>query len=397
MRSECGCLSFSRWCVWRGVIAFVRKSAGNAWFPASTLVADPYNVRMATNIRQLCAPFVVLAALLTPACVLLSGSTSPANDRVVVPRAGESAPAPPQPAARRPRNPAPATQATTKEFIPDRRPVRAIPCFNGEPRNPLGLQYYWSQNDRTAFDWFDKQLTKGLGEGFTRFVVILPAGRLRAERAVGERSVPMGSSQWEPQSAGRKFAWRTFLPRWLAAHPGCTVGVYLGFDIDPEPNDVNFSNHRIPDVRTIDDVRAMKQLAAPWLDIGMTEVWWDAASKIDRRAHAMALAPSLRMMGMRAGGEAMPRLVSHPNALDPDAIEAMPWMALIEYHRKWDPTRSWRVDPETTELFIGLRGGENATDAELRSAFERGFIPWTYAPGISRSVMRVWRSMPESR
>ncbi len=202
----------------------------------------------------------------------------------------------------------------------------------------------------------------------------------------------MASSQWEPQSEARQQAWREFLPRWLANHPGCTVGVYAGFDIDPNPKDVSFRDHRAPNSAKLEDVRDMKRLATPWLDIGMTEIWWDTAGKPDRRRHAMAIAQNLRELGMQAGGEAMPRDFSSPGKreLDREAVHAMPWMALVPYFRQWDKNHSWRGDPNETELFIGLRGGDKPTDAEMRSAFERGFVPWVYSPTLSERALRIW-------
>jgi len=284
--------------------------------------------------------------------------------------------------------------ATSASFDIDRRPVRAINMFNGNLADPNGKQAKWASDDATAIRWLRSTLDRNVAKGYTRFVFILPAGVDRSIDPATGRKVPMAASQWEPLPPSRKSSLKAFLAEWLPRHPAVTIGYYAGFDLDPDPSDINYAGHTVPDFNKESDRLAMQRLVTPWIDqIGVKEIWWDTASKSNRRDQAVLFSHWLAQRGVKAGGEAMPRVWPNYNGtLDTKYLNAMPWMALINYYHQYDPKNRWTAGPRTTEAFVGLRGGEkNTSDLDLLGFFRRGFIPWVYAYSLEDRVIKLWR------
>ncbi len=273
-------------------------------------------------------------------------------------------------------------------LYPDRRPVRAIACFNGSPRHPGMLNDEWgSSDDAHAIAWLRSELERGLEEGYTRFSLTLPGGKDPNQKF-------FSSSHWATMSARRQRMLARFCQEWLAAHPETTLGLYSGFDIDPTPTTVKFDGHRPPRIGNESDRRSMFARTLPWVEqCGFTEIWWDATSKSNRRGPAMHYGRMMMERGIRIGGEAIPRAGAKSSELDREAIETMPWVGLVVYFDRWDPDWTWEVDPETTELFIAIRPTDPGTDEQLLSAFRRGFIPWVHGRKKDDRVMRLWRQV----
>lgn len=286
--------------------------------------------------------------------------------------------------------------ASANGFNPDRRPVRAINMFNGNPKNPHGLQDKWNDDDATAIEWLKGELERNHAKGYTRFVFILPAGVDRSIDPTTNKPMNMPSSHWLPMAPSRRHALKEFVLQWLPAHLGVTLGLYTAFDLDPNPHDINFVGHTTPRFENESDRNRVYELIRPWVEeIGMTEIWWDLASSPQRRENALKFSQWLAERGVRAGGEAAPRtLPNYDGTLDASYTQGMPWMALTNYFRKFDPKQQWRVDPTTTEVFIGMRGGDNTpTDQEIISAIQRGFIPWVYAYSLEDRAMNHWNTV----
>lgn len=273
-------------------------------------------------------------------------------------------------------------------FQVDRRPVKAINTFNGNHGHPYSLHPQWGSDDVTAMAWLEKQLNMSYANGYRRFVLILPGGRDRDTHL-------MSGSHWYPMSLQRRARLAEFFPRWIAEHPGVSLGLYTGFDIDPDPTTTEYANHYLAyfDNKAQRD-RLWAQMA-PWFEIcGFTEIWWDYASPPGRRDEAVKFSQWLAEKGIKGGGEAMPRVLpDYDGNLDQEYMTAMPWMALPKYFRVHDSAKKWRVDPETTEAFFAMRGGDEVTDEELYSVFERGFIPWVYSTNMDERVMRIWNQV----
>jgi len=286
-------------------------------------------------------------------------------------------------------------RTSRKGFVIDRRPVKAINTFNGNLADPNGRQARWASDDDTAIAWLKSRLDLGYRDGFRRFVLILPSGVDRSIDPKTKRRVIMSASHWLPMSPARRARLAVFFPQWIADHPGVTLGYYAGFDIDPEPKDVDYVGHKIPKFDDTNDRQAMYDIMAPWIEqAGFTEIWWDYTSTFARRDQAVQLSQWLAKKGIHAGGEAVPIVLPKYNGkLDERYLRSMPWMALLSYFRQFDPDETWRVDPKTTEVFLGFRGGpkETPTDLELLNAFQRGFIPWVYADNLGAHVMKLWK------
>lgn len=286
----------------------------------------------------------------------------------------------------------PVAQAAMTGFPIDRRPVRMINTFNGNPDDPHGRHRLWAQSDTKAIQWLERELNRAWRNGYTRIVLNLPAGRDRSFDPKTGKVVYMSASHWLPMSETRRNKLAAFCRSWLAEHPGATLGLYSGFDLDPDPTDINYLGHTIPDFSDEADREAMYGLIQPWIEeCGFSEVWWDVSSKPDRRDEAVRFSQWLSQMGIKAGGEAMPRVLpSYNGKLDQSYLKAMPWMALVPYFRLHDGNQQWEVDPNTTEAFYAIRPGDDATDLEILSAFQRGFIPWVYSASLDDRVLKLW-------
>lgn len=283
-------------------------------------------------------------------------------------------------------------QAAANGFSMDRRPVRMINTFNGNPADPHGRHPGWAKDDVQAIQWLENQLNSAWSRGYTRFVLNLPAGRDRSIDPNTGRVVFMSASHWLPMSEMRRQLLADFCRSWLADHPGATLGLYSGFDLDPDPSDIDYIGHYIPDFSKEEDREAMYDLIKPWIEeCGFSEVWWDVASKADRRDEAVRFSQWLDAQGVKAGGEAVPRVWPGYNGkLDDRYLESMPWMALITYFRLHDSKQKWTADPNTTEAFIAFRAGDKPTDLEMLNAFQRGFIPWVYSGTLDERVWKLW-------
>ncbi len=279
------------------------------------------------------------------------------------------------------------SQAESAGFTPDRRPVRAIPCFNGSSANQYGLQPDWANPDvEIAVAWLEERLLAGVEEGYTRFVLTLPAGRdFNAEY--------FSSSHWWPQAPERREALGRFFRAWFDAHPETTLGVYTGFDLDPTPEDVEFSGHRVPQAEDAADVAALIDLHLHWFtECGFSEVFFDATSRFVRRNEVTLLVDEFSALGVRVGGEAMPRLSFYPNRLSESDIETMAWVALVPYFELWDPEGAWIADPGRHELFVALTPESIANEELVQDILSRGFIPWVHGSGgdIGLRARELW-------
>ncbi len=283
-------------------------------------------------------------------------------------------------------------QAAAIGFNVDRRPVRMINTFNGNPADPHGRHPGWAEEDTKAIKWLERELDRAWARGYTRIILNLPAGRDRSIDPKTGKGVYMSASHWLPMSEARRDRLSAFCRKWLDAHPGATLGLYTGFDLDPDPSDMNYIGHTIPDFSVEADREAMFDLIQPWIEeCRFTEVWWDVASKADRRDEAVRFSQWLGARGIKAGGEAMPRVWPGYNGkLDDRYLNSMPWMALATYFRLHDSKQKWTVDPNTTEAFFAVRAGDKPTDLELLSAFQRGFIPWVYSGTLDDRVWKLW-------
>lgn len=274
----------------------------------------------------------------------------------------------------------------------DARPVFAINTFNGNPGDELGRHWRWATDEPSdEIAWLESQMQIAFDAGLRRVCLILPAGNPRTTDDDGTRT-PMAANQFRALPEYKGMALRELTQRFKRRDPSWTVGVYIGFDLDLTPADLDFRDRAIPDFGNHLERDAWTTQVASWRHYGVEEVWLDFASTAERRQAALLFGDWLyERFGMRVSGEALPRTWPDSNGkLDRALTGRMGWMALSTYFRQHDPEQAWTAEDGET-LFVGLRPGDQPTHAEMTRWRDRGFIPFIYSASMLDAVAGVWR------
>lgn len=280
------------------------------------------------------------------------------------------------------------------EFVPDRRPAVMVNLFGGSCINPpSGGPDGWIDNGDAngndvpdSVDWLLERLDVRYAEGWRRIILYLPAGAYAGQY--------LASSQWWPMPEIKRIYLTQRLPLWLAAHPTVSLGIYAGFEIKdpctlcmvscvtcadcgsgggcdfcPECQGVSLA--RAPDTTDAEDMCVVRHNLEPWINAGITEVWFDRGGGPDP-AHYEA---TMRLEGdpdyrgrVRFAGEPV---VSH----SPDGAAKLPlesavtrltWLARRRYLENASataPPGAWDFDPQTTEVIAWFRSDDFCVDA----------------------------------
>jgi hypothetical protein len=255
----------------------------------------------------------------------------------------------------------------------DRRPIRVVSLWNATKLTPVGLNTGWAAPDGPQ--WLKRQLEQGHAEGYRRWLLILPAGH-----PPGQLQMPM--SQWLPIDAEKRARTVEILRQFRAEHSGghdphgrIEIYVYVGWVPHP-PDSLRIEDRRGADpMSEIQHVHWMRPTIEGWImEAGLDGVWFDWASSAPNRANLVVYARALATLGIKVGGEAVP--IDRRGGgfdLSEEAFQA-PWFALAREMKTWDPDRRWRVDPATTELFVGLSThGPGFTEQDILDWHARGF------------------------
>jgi hypothetical protein len=297
--------------------------------------------------------------------------------------------------------------------------------WNGDfCNNPRGSAWWWydgddfgttprDQNHNGIPDVFDR-LLQYLDEyelgGWRRVMLMLPAGLAQGQE--------MSSSHWWSMPAWKQEGFRRHIAPWIAARPHMDVGLYLNitmadpFSICQGPNEytqvtgvtpesINYccpcaggrvwmypcagaEDSRTPDPRNKADVCLFDRNIRPWMDLGLTFAFFDAAAVSSRIPSLIEFSNSPAYAGrFRMGGETIPWL-SHQN-YHPTWVNRCPWFATSAVLDVQDPPvridggSRWRFDPATTE--IAMAPYRETTLDEMWDWADRGYVLFLYNLG----------------
>jgi hypothetical protein len=323
-------------------------------------------------------------------------------------------------------------------FVPDRRPVKVIGTFGASRADdPLGRNPAWLEEDDDGnvfgdncgalsfyqnsipdgFDWVLRQLDGFYCEGWRRFLFYAPAGDLD-----GEDPQYLPSAQYWTLPQWQRDGFEQYIRPWIEAHRGwqdpaddVSVGVYMGFRIC-DPCRLGMDDAHVPDPAARDDMCLFYQNVRPWMDLGFTEVWLDAAAGIQlgNVDAFLQIRESPDYQGLvRIGAEGVPVVQDcDTGGRDPHPcrISRSPFMALQSFLEwgnfgffgrggcgcpvpgcisPYGPTNPapedlvleemWQLPPQS-EVGVWLVPGASqpaSTAAKVQSYRDHGFVPWS--------------------
>jgi hypothetical protein len=280
------------------------------------------------------------------------------------------------------------------DFVPDRRPAIKVGMFGGTCAfPPHGLPGWWVDLDDLdgngivdAVDALLGKLDDAYGDGWRRMVIQLPAGSYAGL---------MASSQWWTMPQEKRDSLALAFPAWLAAHPDATLGVYVGFKIaDPCQlcmigcfacyADCDQGGHpcelcpecastpvaQYPLTTSPQDMCVVYQNVEPWIDVGLYEMWFDAAGGFDpvRWQAMLRLAGNPDYAGrIKFGAEGLAVRASGGGAAEPvmGAVRRLGYTSLRRYYENVSansPPEDWTFDPATTEVQVIFRDDSFCVD-----------------------------------
>ncbi len=260
-------------------------------------------------------------------------------------------------------------------FAPDRRPIKRISIYTGEPTHPRGIhKLMWT------LDGFRTRLFGELDgcyvKGWRRFMLHAPAGRPHSVAAAG---AGYGLYHHHHLPDDVRAMLKRELSAWLKARPDAVVSVYVGFAVSDAgryhvlPTD---QDRRLPDPTNQRDRDAFLLEIEQWLAIapepGQIGFGFDASRLAP--GYLVGWADELRARGVWCLGEAIPE-TTPPTAAAPEAVLA-PWWASAGFLKA--PNRphrqAWTWDPETTEVAVGFQNGDLTSQADAESWASKGYV-----------------------
>jgi hypothetical protein len=275
-------------------------------------------------------------------------------------------------------------EAAVIGYVPDRRPGIMLPC-GGSPRtaeNPLGLRGGQHVSPQQARAFYRAGYARAERNGVSRVVWHMPAGW---GGAVMVEETMRGASQSLAAMGDRAVVWLEETRAFLKRRPGASVGVYVSAQVprdtfvagnpgdDFEPYRHDDQSHRR---------RMITEIIQPYLDGGVTEIWFDHGSPREYRPEIVRLCRFLReQYGVHVVMEALPlNLDRSPNLA---TMKDVPSGALHRFFVAFDRRNEWKW-PEDVEVHVLLSKHEAvvptrtlATEADVRSYIDRGFVVWS--------------------
>lgn len=315
----------------------------------------------------------------------------------------------------------PFTIPETWAFIPDRRPVGVITLSNGSYElNSEGMTTWWHAGGTPkdngiqggianngvpdAFDELLRRMNDLYNLGFRRIQLRLPAGN------VSEASGFADSSQYWPMAAWRRDGFRDYVATWIKAKAAIgdpvSLSIYAGYKVT-DPCSLGMKDSYLPDFSRSGDVCVFYQNIKPWMDLGITEYWFDNSSPYWPMYITLQQSPDyLTREGtprIILGGEAVPATTGNcatgPDKLKvphPTALAAGPWVAAYRFARSRYTYDDAFVsfDPLTTEVGLMLNNlrtpagcgpapqnspqGKLWDFADARRFHESGWVLWGF-------------------
>ncbi len=293
----------------------------------------------------------------------------------------------------------PFTPPTGWALKPDRRPGFVIHTWTGSTNNnSLRLNSNWYDNDLElpngpptdtdgdglpdAFEWLLSSLDEGYDLGYRRIIMRLPAG--------SPADQIWASSQWWTMPKWKRTGLQTHVTAWLDAKElagdPVTLGIIGGYRIN-DPCSLSMAGAHGPDPTSASDMCVFYQNVKPWMDVGITEYWFDAAS--GHWSPMVTLQHSPDYSGLvRFGGEAVPfegEGCDQQRTPVPAAVAAGPWFAFYRFVvSRFGDTPI--VDPNTTDLAVLFNGhhvscgptnGDEWVFDDLKRLVDAGWVAWT--------------------
>lgn len=286
----------------------------------------------------------------------------------------------------------------------DRRPVRMVNCFNGDPNDSLGRAPWWADaNDAEAVLNLRRQLDRAYGAGYSRFMLNLPAGH-----PTGQHLMP--SSQWLTMPRQRRRRLMAMLPNWKQStrERSVEIYVYAGFALS-DPYSLDMTELGVtPDIAP--NWAWFQANWREWIEGCLIDgIGFDTASKPEHRAAFVKIARVLSIAGVKCIGEAIPLTSTESYEETPGGdltggttvpareVTQAPWFALDQFIATRDLRDTWSFNPATTEVGVGLRESMRmrdgsrvpVTEAHVRGFFSRGLIPYVYSSKWDILVMEL--------
>lgn len=311
-----------------------------------------------------------------------------------------------------------------RRVFPDRRPVRAIPLYNGNPDHPWGLSDPWVEG---GVPWLLETMIAAYrnGSGFKRFMWTLPAGR---------ESIPFTawpSAQWQllddadvgvfsRSGSVRKDLARLIEP-WLEDHSQVQLIVYLG-GIVKSPFNRTVDGARVPnpfsDIDLLimhlnfDGFAALAPMGRPF-QLGF---WFDNSSPPEKRDKEYRVVKWLHSRSLWGGMEAVANdgtgVANHPNA---DFVAKVPLFGIRSF---WEPVTTvlpgetpppglvqltqaraqWSFDPNTSEVGFFAHAfrpedphglSDQLGIEKLQNYHDRGCILGTYVERWEDAILSI--------
>ncbi len=315
-------------------------------------------------------------------------------------------------------------------FVPDRRPVVHIPTWVGDNSNDLRLARWW-HTDRDergsagqalsargngipdAMDNLIRRMEIMYDRGFRRFSLKLPAGDPEIDRVSGRK---MSSAQWWTMDATRRGLFERHLAKWIhdkeVAGDPVEVGIYMGYH-PSDPHDLRMTQVDLFDTafealdpeRPEDAERLTSMMTRyrdniqPWIDIGVSEFWFDNTSPDATWSAFLRLSnnPDYNQHA-KFHGEAVP-VTWGPCTFNPieSAVRRAAW---VETFKVAEYRHSQTIfDPALTEIHLWMSGHHGrhcgAPDSTARGwnfeDLERYFNNgWVLDPEFVFGAIDVW-------
>jgi hypothetical protein len=270
-----------------------------------------------------------------------------------------------------------------------RKPKYAISMYGGHHNlNPLTGQHpslYAPGGLQRIID----RMHSAYQLGHRDFLLWLPAGSLKQDL--------MASAQWEPLPDYRKLEFTEQIPAFLAAHPGSSIGIYGGFRLEA-PHKLDMTAPRLPfnrDTMLSRDIDWYHRNVKPWVDLGITEYHFDAAShapvNYERvRNYLLATYPKLKVVG----GEAVPtsKTLGIIGSWKPVTKYIGPthtWMALERFFNDRNPAEDWTFHDSNVSVILSSRFP--ITESIVRNFVSRSIsiINMSVQPDIDKMLFDV--------
>ena len=311
-------------------------------------------------------------------------------------------------------------------LFPDRRPVRAIPMYNGDPAHPWGLSAAWTNG---GVPWLIETMEHAYGKGFRRFMWTLPAGRFL------EPHTPFPSAQWHvldesgihSVSQSVRDDLHTLVGAWLKERRDARIIVYLG-GVIKSAYDRDVTGAHVPNPASVADVKLMNLNFNGFLAIRPDTTtkstwvgfWLDNSSPPEKRDGEYRVVEWLRSRGIWGGMEAVANdgigIENNPN---PGFAEKVPmfgirsfWEPVVQYP---DPNTlppvvialtkaraGWTFDRQKTEVGFFLHGfpdgpfslSEGEGHDKLQHYHDRGCILGTYVERWEDHILSIVAASP---